>query len=386
VATVYDSSGLVRRVVRKAAPDVAHLDSLITRMGYDPAGRKVADTATDGAVDSYHYDADGHLIEHDTRNGQAVTSQFDALGELIVRQMAGRTPSAVTFDPNFEAWAPSDFAGSTDDFSSFTYDAAGRMLTADNGAALVHRAYAPNGELLADSLSIATWAGGDYTRHVYVLAHSYNLDARRVTTRGTDSDSATYDLAGRVTGIQDRAGRWFRYRYDRMSRPDTVLDPNGAQLIRTYDAQDRLSRRLELAPTDTVIHDDTLFYDARDKVLHVWGVTEDDYEGYTALGTLAASLRDNTQFGPLLQNDERFQTDAMGNVIWHTAVRNGGSGAHDSTGTTYAQLTARLTGQANGTLDTTAFNYTDGGDRKYVSGLRAGAARSRSTTTVATGC
>ena len=331
----------------------------------------MADTATDGAVDSYHYDADGHVIEHDTRNGQAVTSQYDALGELVSRQMSGRTPDVVTFDPNFEAWAPSDFASGSADFSSFTYDAAGRMLTADNDAALVHRSYAPNGDLLTDSLSILTWAEDDYSRHVYALTHTYDLDARRVTTHGVDADSIAYDLAGRVTGIQDAAHRWFQYRYDRMGRPDTVLDPNGAQLIRTYDAQDRLIRRLELTPTDT-IHDDTLFYDARGKVLHSAGRFEDDYEGYSALGTLWASLRDNTQLGPLLQNDERFQADAMGNVVWHKTVRNGGSGASDSTGSTYAPLTGRLTGQASGSLDTTAFNYTPGGDRKYVSGVSGG--------------
>jgi len=62
----------------------------------------------------------------------------------------------------------------------------------------------------------------------------------------------------------------------------------------------------------------------------------------------------------------------MGNVVWHKTVRNGGSGASDSTGSTYAPLTGRLTGQASGSLDTTAFNYTPGGDRKYVSGLSGG--------------
>jgi len=337
----------------------------------------VADTATDGAADSYHYDAAGHVIERDTRNGLAVTSQYDALGELVARQMSGSAPDIVTFDPNFDAWAPSDFASGGDDGSTFTYDAAGRMVTADNLAALVHRSYAPNGELLTDSLSIATWTGRDYTRHKFALTHSYDRDARRMATHGVDADSIAYDLAGRVSGIQDAGHRWFLYRYDRVGRPDTVLDPNGARLIRTYDAQDRMTRRLELAPTDTVIHDDTLFYDARGKVLHSWGKTEDDYEGYSALGTLAASLRENTNIGPLLQNDERFGTDAMGNVVWHSVIRNGGSGARDSTVSTYAPLTGRITSQADGPLALTAFNYTAGGDRKYVSGL-TGAGRTES--------
>jgi hypothetical protein len=43
--------------------------------------------------------------------------------------------------------------------------------------------------------------------------------------------------------------------------------------------------------SDTVVHGETLSYDARDKVLHAWRRTEDDYEGYSALGTLAESLR-----------------------------------------------------------------------------------------------
>src|SRR6185312_2405956 len=61
VATMYDKGGLARRVTRPAAPDLAHLDSLVTRTGYDAAGRKVADTATDGLADQYQYDQAGHV-------------------------------------------------------------------------------------------------------------------------------------------------------------------------------------------------------------------------------------------------------------------------------------------------------------------------------------
>lgn len=59
MATVYDSGGLVRKVTRTAHPDSAHVGSLVTRMGYDPAGRKVVDTATDNAAETYAYDAAG---------------------------------------------------------------------------------------------------------------------------------------------------------------------------------------------------------------------------------------------------------------------------------------------------------------------------------------
>jgi len=372
VATVYDSAGLVRRVTRTARPDRANVGSLVTRMGYDPAGRKVADTATDGAADAYHYDADGHVIEHDTRNGMVVTWQYDALGELSARQMtAGTTPGTITFDTMFVAWAPSDFAQHAGESATFRYDSAGRLLAADNAAAEVRRAYAPNGELLTDSILIDTWAEtGDYSRHDYVLTHTYDLDARRVATRGVGGDSAAYDLAGRVSGIQDAGGQWFRYHYDALGRPDTVTDPDGARLIHTFDVQDQLRRRQELgpAPKDSIFHDDTLTYDARGKVLTAFGVTETDYEGYSALGTLWASMRDNTAIGPALQNDETFTADAMGNVALHKANRStGGAPVLDTIVTTYGGGTGRLLA-THGlvTADTTI--YTAAGDRAILSG------------------
>src|SRR6185312_12322862 len=109
--TIYDKGGLARRVTRKAAPDLAHLDSLVTRTGYDAAGRKVADTATDGLADQYQYDQAGHVIVHVSRNGTIVTWQYDAVGELVAKDMGGgTTPGAVEVDSAFVQWAPGDFA------------------------------------------------------------------------------------------------------------------------------------------------------------------------------------------------------------------------------------------------------------------------------------
>jgi RHS repeat-associated protein len=370
VATVYDSGGLVRRVTRTANPDTTGVHALLTRMGYDPAGRKVADTATDGAADTYRYDAAGHVIEHDTRDHLEVTWQYDALGELASRQMSGRTPGSILVDTIFVQWVPSDFALSTDDHSTFTYDSAGRLRTADNETAEIRRTYAPNGALLSDSLLIDTWAyDGNYSRHDFLLTHTYDLDGRRVTTRGVGGDSVAYDLAGRVTGIQDDGRRWFLYRYDKLSRPDTVLDPNGARLMRTYDAEDRVTRRLELDPAGVTLHDDTLAYDARGKVLHSGGLTEVDYEGYSALGTLWASMRESRHFGAMIQNDERFVADAMGNVLWRTVQRNNsGAFSHDSIANTYGAGTGRLLAPV-GILTRGVIAYTAAGEREVTTDL-----------------
>ena len=78
----------------------------------------------------------------------------------------------------------------------------------------------------------------DYSRHVFPLAYTYDLDGRRRTTAGVTSDSVAYDLAGRVSGIEAPGGGWFRYHYDPLGRPDSVAYPNGTQLLERYDAQE----------------------------------------------------------------------------------------------------------------------------------------------------
>ncbi|MGH7647091.1 MAG: RHS repeat-associated core domain-containing protein, partial [Gemmatimonadaceae bacterium] len=369
VATVYDSAGLVRRVTRTAAPNLANLSPLVTRTGYDPAGRKVADTATDGAVDTYAYDASGHVVEHVSRDLLTESWTYDALGELVERSMEGGTYPGLTFNPLFVAWAPNDFAKQHTDQATFTYDSAGHMLSADNPTAEIRRTYMPNGALLTDSLRISTWAYGDFSRHVFALAHGYDLDGRRRVTQGLGGDSADYDLAGRLSGIEDQTHKWFRYHYDPLGRPDTTTFANGARVIDTYDADDQVTRRQELSPTNAVLHDDALSYDARGKVLRGVDTVETDYEGYSALGTLWWSARTNIQLGPFAENKEQFIADAMGNVVHRDVTRSGSGGApdHDTTASAYDVATGRMAHQVSvGSVDTTL--YTPAGERWLESG------------------
>jgi len=368
--TIYDKGGLARRVTRKAAPDLAHLDSLVTRTGYDAAGRKVADTATDGLADQYQYDQAGHVIVHVSRNGTIVTWQYDAVGELVAKDMGGgTTPGAVEVDSAFVQWAPGDFAQNAGDLDLYTYDAGGRLIAADNQTAQIRRTYMPNGALLTDSLRLDTWAQNeDFSRHVFPLAHTYDLDGRRRATSGVTSDSVVYDLAGRVSGIEASGGGWFRYAYDTLGRPDTVTYPNGAMLLQSYDAQDDMRTRREQLPpgSDSAdVNADTLTYDARGKVVHAVGHTEEDFEGYSALGTLWASERNNVRTGAF-NNTENFTADAMGTVVIHAAQRKDLSQQSVETDTNvYAPKTGRLLGTANGTSQTLV-TYTPGGDRMIV--------------------
>lgn len=364
VATVYDSGGLVRRVTRTASPDLAHLDSLVTRMGYDPAGRKVVDTATDGARDTYQYDPAGHLVQHNTRDTMTVSYQYDAIGDLILRDLsAGTAPRSIAYDQRFVLWSPDNFAHAGEDRDIFTYDAGGHQITANNFAAEIHRSYLPNGALSTDTLLIHDFIQLSTVDAVFALTHAYDLDGRRRATQGTGGKTLAFDAAGRVVGIADRTMHWFTYHYDALGRPDTVQYPNGGRLIRTYDAQDQVRRRLELGPAGDTLHDDALTYDARGKVLHALGRTEEDFEGYSALGTLWSSMRDNTTFGPLFENDESFVADAMGNVISRRVARSsGGIPTTDSIVSTYVPRTGRLI-NTMGRVDQDTIVYTAAGER-----------------------
>jgi len=99
-------------------------------------------------------------------------------------------------------------------------------------------------------------------------------------------------------------------------------------------------------------------------VLASTGLTEVDAEGYSALGTLWSSDRENTHLGPALEDNEQFVADAMGHVTDHHVTQGSGTTfpSTDTTGSGYQAGTGRLLTQATiGNTSTTT--YTAAGER-----------------------
>ncbi len=284
--------------------------------------------------------------------------------------MSARTsPGIITFDGHFLAWAPIGFAAQVDVTASYTYDVAGRQITADNATANVTRNYLPNGALLTETIDVNQWDFGEGSADFQSRSYVYDLDGRKRATHGLGGDTVAVDAAGRMTGLADLSGHWFQYHYDSLGRPDAVTYPNNAHLTRTYDQEDQVTRRIELDPAGHTLHNDTLTYDARGKVVHAVGTVEEAYEGYSALGTLWASTRENVSDQGLFENDERFVADAMGNVVEHTVARaSGGAPTLDSTASVYAPLAGRLIA-TGGLSGTSAMAYTAAGERDSAQGL-----------------
>ncbi|MCM0638734.1 RHS repeat-associated core domain-containing protein [Cellulomonas wangsupingiae] len=200
-------------------------------------------TATDplGRVTTYAYDAHGFVASVTGPDGAVVTTVHDTLGRLTA-----------TTDPRGTAPGADD-----DDFTStFTYDAAGRRLTAtDPVGAVVASAYDAAGRPVS-----MTDAAGATTTSEYDLAGQVTavVDATGART------AFTYDGAGRVTAVTDPSGATTTTTYDQLGRPTAVTDALGRVSRSEYDAGNRVTATVSPSGKRT-----TYTYDAADQLLTV---------------------------------------------------------------------------------------------------------------------
>ncbi|HTE47685.1 MAG TPA: hypothetical protein VK636_20755, partial [Gemmatimonadaceae bacterium] len=210
VANTYDEEGNLISVSRWSVPDTAHTDTLTTDYTYDGAGRKLTEHdryAPANAVTQWQYDPAGNVKELDPRGFQAVMMQYDTLNRLKVRSV----PLAPNYFPQ-----PADV-------STFTYDAAGNMITATNPWSKVARTYDLAGRVVRDTLLVKA---ADLTlvgmRHAYGLVNAYDFDGRRMAQQLPDNLAGhgqvgyTYDdvATGQLASVTDPVLNTFTYLYN----------------------------------------------------------------------------------------------------------------------------------------------------------------------------
>ena len=244
VTSDYDHVGRLTAVARSSSADAAGVGTIITNYRYDWSGRRVAEVATDGQVDSTAYDPAGNAITVITRLGgtsHPVVMRYDALNRMKYRSVPSYTYASESIGlathVSTEKWAhkyplfTNMPAGGDSGYTvpaqvdTMSYDAVGRVLIANNGDAKVSRKYYPGGMLKADTTRVRTLAdtasgsGGDFTHHVYGVNYSYDL-AGRVTTLTVpnqlapriqpDTLSAVLMISGATQSIKDQIA----YTYD----------------------------------------------------------------------------------------------------------------------------------------------------------------------------
>ncbi|MDW8363998.1 MAG: RHS repeat-associated core domain-containing protein, partial [Myxococcales bacterium] len=235
----YDDAGNLRR----------HTDATGAHVDYtwDPAGRPLSRTASDGTSETRTYGDGGRLRSITTRLG-TTSFVYDAAGDLArVTDASGRFV-AYRRDPSGLPTEIATRAGTT----RYEYDAAGRMIavTDETGARTrwtYDAAGRPASATLGNGVTIR-WerdAAGRLARVVHtapdgrvLLDESYARDAAGRITRVASGGNTTeygYDVEGRIAVERRPSGATLGYAYD----ADGNLVTRGATTL-AYDAFGRL--------------------------------------------------------------------------------------------------------------------------------------------------
>jgi YD repeat-containing protein len=340
----YDDRGDLRWVERWSGPDVAGVGRIRTGFEYDAIGRKTVDIDVTQKRDSTWYDAAGNVVRVKTRRRAEMADsttrmQYDELNRLTrrivpsVRYAAWKDSLQFSNQPHRVWHFPlygSDASGNANvsnlmgghalvikaDTSVFTYDSTG-MRTADNSDARVARSYYPNGLLRTDELRIRDYVGNDFSKHHYTSSYEYDLSGRRTRhvhprQLPTDEVLLNYDsLTGALQTVDD--GGSYQYAYDLDGRLKKLSRPDGLEERWHYDEDGRMARREHGPATGTLLHRDSLRYDARGKIHEVHSLADSSRNAYSGLGNLAWSYQ--TKFHPQTRNEEVYTTDALANTL-----------------------------------------------------------------------
>ncbi len=262
-----------------------------TSFEYDPHYRVKKTIYPGGAYETFTYDPRGRLATMADRKGIVTTYTYDDLGRLVGKSFANDPTNTPAF--------------------SYTYDAAGRMLTAVNGSDTLTWTYNLAGELLNEQS--ATNASN--------VAYTYDDGGNRlsVSLDGTLFVTYAYDDASRLTTITRAANGAnpalnFGFSYDNANRRTGMSYPNGVNTVYQYD---NLNRLTNLAATHTAsgtsITNFGYQYDAAGN--RTQKSTLDFTEDYKYDPLYRLTRADRTNPGALPPNQWTWGYDAVGNRL-----------------------------------------------------------------------
>jgi RHS repeat-associated protein len=316
---------------------------------YDAAGR-LRTHRRNLNTDSTFYDEAGNVKRTVTKGGGGFTQTFDALNRPLKRITAARTyarqycedfqngpqtgaggcylvfPAYFTSGANFGYRVDADTA-------SFTYDASGNMMAADNHDARIRRGYFPNGALRADTSWIRDPHSDEFYTSRRFVAHShYDIAGRRDTlTLPDDSKTFAYTYTvgtGELSSIVDPTGTPYRYVYDLAGRVDSiVINADSVVEKRWYDADHRQNRRVR-ATIGGGLTEEHFRFDAQGRIKSAYYSTAigpwTDSTTFTYSGLGAIIARERISLGNGATEAEEFRVDGLGNVM---RSRGSGGGA-----------------------------------------------------------
>ena len=273
-------------------------NGLATKWTYDTFGRKTQETRADGTLTKWSYlfcsGVNGgsftatascvsgakyvvtetpYAAGGTTANGPSVSVFYDALDREISRQTQGFNGATVRADQVYNALGrmektsrPYLVSGGTPQYTSFLYDALGRVIretTPDGSVSQI--AYA--GLIVTETNALGqtrTETKNSQGKVVSikdalngVMTFTYDAVGNVLTTRDAAGNvvSATYDQRGRkITSSDPDLGYW-TYSYNVLDQAVRQVDAKGQVTTLTYDRLDRMVQRTEPTATSQWTYD-----------------------------------------------------------------------------------------------------------------------------------
>jgi len=307
---------------------------------YDTNGFIASKTDYDGNVTTYTHDARGNETQrieaYGTALARTITTTWDATYNLPTQIVEPQRTTNFTYDGDGNMLTKSVTDGTTTHTWTYTYNADGQVLTAEDpdsntttytyntdgtmatmvnalSQTTTYNTYDGNGRLtkMTDPNGLITLFTYDYkgrmlTKKVGTLTTTYAYDAAGNLTKVTQPDgsylSYTYDAAHRLTKITDRLGNYTTYTLDAMGNRTAVnVYANGGTLVRThtytYDAVNRLETETGAAVGETTSYT----YDDQSNLLTVTdpnsNVTTYSYDALNRKSTMEDPDSNTTTYG-----------------------------------------------------------------------------------------
>ncbi len=330
---------------------------------YDSAGRRTETTDQDGFKQRYSYDALGRLARvSDTSDTTIVTYAYDALGRLSTETQGNGTTTTYAYNAAGQSTSIVHAApggGVTESFT-YSYDKAGRIVSAQSQAGLTTYGYDATGQLTNVSLPNGTTltyaydaAGNRTTSSVNGTPTNYTSNnVNEVLTAGTTTYA--YDARGSMIS-KTTPGGTTHYTYDTEGRLVSVISPTGT-LGYEYDANGtRIAETRDGVRTELL--QDTL-----------GGV----FAEYNAGGALVAHYTNGLGLESRIAaagDSAYYNFDFTGNAVELTG--NGGAVLNEYSYTPFGDKTVSSETVANRFTYGGKFGVLDAGSGLYVMGSRS---------------
>lgn len=263
-----------------------------TRYLYDQSGRLMQETDSLGNVTSYVHDAKGNLTSKTDGNGNTVTYRYDGNGRLLRKLYPDETEESFTYGAKGNILT----AANKNISYSFSYDAAGRMISAtDSSGKTIGYAYDLRGNKTGMTMPDGT-----------SITYGYDGVNRLTSIVSDGTYSFSYDANGRRTGLGYPNGDSATYAYDAGGRLTNLVRKNqaGAIVSRSGYALDKVGNRLSRETPDTTT---SYQYDAIYRLLQALSSTP-GYSGNTT--SKGDGIPNATQ-----QQKEFYAYDPVGNRL-----------------------------------------------------------------------